>query len=185
MIFLAELKEEKAQWTFMEELKNVNEVNLRPVTPSKIPVGKYRVEIEKDINRAMLNGSIGNGGTDSNRTSRSTSPQPVSRIPMGNWRNKTTAYKALMERKEKKEMTNSSERNKRQYFKLNGQNGITSNNNNISNYNSYKNGGHMKLQNGGNHMHHPLTTSNVGHVGLMSNSSHARSGGHGSKIPSR
>lgn len=177
----------------MEELKNMNEVNIRPVTPSKIPVGKYRVEIEKDINRAMLNGTNGNsgGGSDSNRTSRSTSPTPVSRIPVGHWRNKTTAYKKLMERQEKKDLSNSSERNKRQYFKLNGQNGLTqqTNNNNISNHNSYKNGSgqHVKLQNGGNIMQHPLTTSNgmVGHVGLMSNSSHARSGGHGSKIPSR
>lgn len=190
---LAEIKEEKAQWTFMEELKNMNEVNIRPVTPSKIPVGKYRVEIEKDINRAMLNGTNGNsgGGSDSNRTSRSTSPTPVSRIPVGHWRNKTTAYKKLMERQEKKDLSNSSERNKRQYFKLNGQNGLTrqANNNNISNHTSYKNGSghHVKLQNGGNIMQHPLTTSNgmVGHVGLMSNSSHARSGGHGSKIPSR
>ena len=167
----------------------MNEVNIRPVTPSKIPVGKYRVEIEKDINRAMLNGTNGNGGgSDSNRTSRSTSPTPVSRIPLGNWRNKATAYRKLMERQEKKEMSDSSERNKRQYFKLNGQNGTPSNNNNVSNY-AYKNGGHVKLQNGGNL--HPLTTSNggigvVGHVGLMANSSHhTRSGGHGSKIPSR
>jgi hypothetical protein len=95
-----------------------------------------------------------------------------------------------MECQEKKDLSNSSERNKRQYFKLNGQNGITqqSNNNTISNHNSYKNGHHMKLQNGGNVMHLPRTTSNgvVGHVGLMSNSSHhARSGKHGSKIPSR
>ena len=118
-------------------MKNTNEVNIRPVTPSKIPVGKYRVEIEKDINRAMLNGTNGNGGTDSNRTSRSTSPTPVSRIPLGNWRNKSTAYRKLMERQEKKEMSDSSERNKRQYFKLNGQNGTPSNNNNVSNY-AYK-----------------------------------------------
>ena len=176
----------------MEELKNMNELNIRPVTPSKIPVGKYRVEMETDINRAMLNGSNGIGGSDSNRTSRSTSPTPVSRIPVGHWRNKTTAYKNLMERQEKKELSNSSERNKRQYFKFKGQNGTTCNNNNVSIYNSYKrNGGsgqhHQKLSNGGNAIHHPLSTSNgvVGHVGLMSTSSHGRVGGHGSKIPSR
>lgn len=179
---LAEIREEKAQWTFMEELKNMNELNIRPVTPSKIPVGKYRVDFEKDINRALLGGTNENGGTDSNRTSRSTSPTTVSRIPVGHWRNKTSAYKKLMERQEKKELSNSSDRNNRQYFKFNGQNGINSNNNNVSNYNYKK----KSLQNGG-HVHRPLTTSNgvVGHVGLMSNSSHARAGGHGSKIPSR
>ena len=178
----AEIREEKAQWTFMEELKNMNELNIRPVTPSKIPVGKYRVDFEKDINRALLGGTNENGGTDSNRTSRSTSPTTVSRIPVGHWRNKTSAYKKLMERQEKKELSNSSDRNNRQYFKFNGQNGINSNNNNVSNYNYKK----KSLQNGG-HAHRPLTTSNgvVGHVGLMSNSSHARAGGHGSKIPSR
>lgn len=179
---LAEIREEKAQWTFMEELKNMNELNIRPVTPSKIPVGKYRVDFEKDINRALLGGTDENGGTDSNRTSRSTSPTTVSRIPVGHWRNKTSAYKKLMERQEKKELSNSSDRNSRQYFKFNGRNGINSNNNNVSNYNYKK----KSLQNGG-HVHRPLTTSNgvVGHVGLMSNSSHARAGGHGSKIPSR
>lgn len=179
---LAEIREEKAQWTFMEELKNMNELNIRPVTPSKIPVGKYRVDFEKDINRALLGGTDENGGTDSNRTSRSTSPTTVSRIPVGHWRNKTSAYKKLMERQEKKELSNSSDRNSRQYFKFNGRNGMNSNNNNVSNYNYKK----KSLQNGG-HVHRPLTTSNgvVGHVGLMSNSSHARAGGHGSKIPSR
>jgi len=192
---LAELKEEKAQWKFMEELKNMNELNIRPVTPSKIPVGKYRVEMEADINRAMLNGTNGFGGSDSNRTSRSTSPTPVSRIPVGSWRDKTTAYKKLMEKQKEKEFSNSSDRNKRQYFKFNkfkGQNGTTCNNNNVEIYSSYKrNSGsgqhHKKLSNGGNSIHHPLTTSNgvVGHVGLMSNSSHGRVGGHGSKIPSR
>ena len=63
---LAELREEKKQREFMDELKSLNEsaANIRPITPSKIPVGRYRVEQEKDINRAM------SGGTDSNRTSR-------------------------------------------------------------------------------------------------------------------
>ena len=65
---LAELREEKKQREFMDELKSLNEsaANIRPITPSKIPVGRYRVEQEKDINRAMSGG----GGTDSNRTSR-------------------------------------------------------------------------------------------------------------------
>ena len=110
---LAELREEKRQREFMDELKNVNENNLRPITPSKIPVGKYRVEQEKDINRAMSG-----GGTDSNRTSRSTSPAP-SRIPMGNWRNKMSAYKKVMEKQESQANMDNQERNKRQYFKLN------------------------------------------------------------------
>ena len=88
---------------FMEELKTLNESNLRPITPSKIPVGKYRVEQEKDINRAMssLGGGGGGGGTDSNRTSRSTSPAP-SRLPVGAWRNKLSTYKKVMEKQENK-----------------------------------------------------------------------------------
>ena len=66
------------------------------------------------------------------------------------------------------------------------------NNNNVDIYRSYKRNSsvghhHPKISNAGNSIHHPLATSNgvVGHVGLMSNSSHGRVGGHGSKIPSR
>lgn len=94
---LAELREEKKQRDFMDELKSLNETslsNVRPITPSKIPVGRYRVEQEKDINRAMAG-----GGSDSNRTSRSTSPAP-SRLPVGNWRTKVVAYKKVMEKQE-------------------------------------------------------------------------------------
>merc|ERR1719147_378063 len=58
---LAGLEEEKKQWLFMEEVrKNEKEADLRPVTPSKIPVGAFRVEEEKAINRA-LNGGPANG----------------------------------------------------------------------------------------------------------------------------
>lgn len=72
---LAQLEEEKKHWDFMEETrKNEKEATLKPVTPSKIPVGSFRVEEEKAINRA-LNGS---GQTDSNRAA---SPPPPSRIP--------------------------------------------------------------------------------------------------------
>ena len=49
---------------------------MKPVTPSKIPVGSFRVEEEKAINRAL------NGHHDSNRqSSRASSPTPPSRIP--------------------------------------------------------------------------------------------------------
>merc|ERR1719232_2339803 len=59
---LAQLEEEKKHWDFMEETRrNEKEANLKPVTPSKIPVGSFRVEEEKAINRAL------NGQTDSNR----------------------------------------------------------------------------------------------------------------------
>ena len=72
---LAQFEEEKKHWDFMEETrKNEKEATLKPVTPSKIPVGSFRVEEEKAINRA-LNGS---GQTDSNRAA---SPPPPSRIP--------------------------------------------------------------------------------------------------------
>jgi len=80
---LAGLEEEKKQWLFMEEVrKNEKEADLRPVTPSKIPVGAFRVEEEKAINRA-LNGGPANGSMDSNRQSseRAVSPAPPSRIP--------------------------------------------------------------------------------------------------------
>lgn len=80
---LAGLEEEKKHWLFMEEVrKNEKEADLRPVTPSKIPVGAFRVEEEKAINRA-LNGGPANGSMDSNRQSseRAVSPAPPSRIP--------------------------------------------------------------------------------------------------------
>ena len=62
--------------------KNEKEADLKPVTPSKIPVGAFRVEEEKAINRA-LNGGPTNSAMDSNRQSseRSISPTPPSRIP--------------------------------------------------------------------------------------------------------
>ena len=57
--------------------KNEKQANLKPVTPSKIPVGSFRVEEEKAINRALT------GSADSNRRSseRTVSPAPPSRIP--------------------------------------------------------------------------------------------------------
>merc|ERR1712157_476087 len=70
---LAGLEEEKKHWQFLEQTRqNEKEANLKPVTPSKIPVGSFRVEEEKAINRAL------NGHHDSNRA---TSPIPPSRIP--------------------------------------------------------------------------------------------------------
>ena len=51
------------------------EADIRPVTPSKIPVGAFRVEEEKAINRA-LNTVPGQPSPE-----RSTSPAPPSRIP--------------------------------------------------------------------------------------------------------
>merc|ERR1712224_719746 len=74
---LAGLEEEKKHWQFLEQTRqNEKEANLKPVTPSKIPVGSFRVEEEKAINRAL------NGQHDSNReTSRAPSPSPPSRIP--------------------------------------------------------------------------------------------------------
>ena len=58
--------------------KGEQEVDLRPITPSKIPVGAWRAEEERAITRAL------NGSMDSNRQSggeRSVSPAPPSRIP--------------------------------------------------------------------------------------------------------
>ena len=51
------------------------EADIRPVTPSKIPVGAFRVEEEKRINRA-LNAGPGQGSPE-----RSISPAAPSRIP--------------------------------------------------------------------------------------------------------
>ena len=61
---MAVLQDEKKQWEFQEELKSINELNVRPVTPSKIPVGSWRVEEEKELNRALA--GVG-GFLDSNR----------------------------------------------------------------------------------------------------------------------
>ena len=58
------------------------EADIRPVTPSKIPVGAFRVEEEKAINRALSAGP-GQGSADSNRQAveRSSLPAAPSRIP--------------------------------------------------------------------------------------------------------
>ena len=123
---VAELREEKRKWEFEEELRNAaTETNVRPITPSKIPVGSWRVEEERDINRA-LNGD---------KHSRNASPAPAapSRIPMGSWRSKASAYKNVMEKEKLKAAAKSSgignggpsvnggngSNGKRQYFKLN------------------------------------------------------------------
>ena len=58
----------------LQTRKIEKEANLKPVTPSKIPVGSFRVEEEKAINRAL------NGQQDSNRKS-SRGSSPPSRIP--------------------------------------------------------------------------------------------------------
>merc|ERR1712051_793120 len=82
---LAGIKEEKKQWEFQEEIRNMkpettSSAVMRPVTPSRIPVGAFRVEQEKEINRAL------SGSSDSvgNSRSRATSPNPP-RIPVGGW----------------------------------------------------------------------------------------------------
>ena len=122
---LAGIKEEKKQWEFQEELRNMkakaeaNPAVMRPVTPSKIPVGNFRVEQEKEINRA-LSGSSDSVGSS---RSRATSPNP-SRIPVGGWRGKLSVYKRVMEKQEatteeaKKKSANVTAR-KSNYFKLN------------------------------------------------------------------
>ena len=103
-MFIAEVKEENAQWMFMEDLRNIDDDNLRPLTPSRIPVGNSHLTkdgVEQDIIHILINEMNGDGCTDSKRNSRSRSPTPSSRIPVGDWRNKTTAYKNMMERQEK------------------------------------------------------------------------------------
>ncbi|XP_023320900.1 kinesin light chain 3 [Eurytemora carolleeae] len=97
---LAELEEEKLHWTFMEEVRRgEQEADLRPITPSKIPVGAWRAEEEKAINRA-LNGP--NGSMDSNRQSseRAISPAPPSRIPKFSFKLGAN-YRAVQEKIEK------------------------------------------------------------------------------------
>lgn len=105
---LASIQEEKKQWLFMEEVRNKEtESSLRPVTPSKIPVGAFRVEEEKAINRALSNST--NGSMDSNRrsTDRAVSPAP-SRIPclggQATWKSKLpqlSNYRKVMDKQEK------------------------------------------------------------------------------------
>jgi len=126
---LAEIKEEKKAWQFQEELRNmkleaVAVASVRPVTPSKIPVGSWRVEEEKDINRALHSSSSSTSSTSENNRSRATSPAP-SRIPVGGWRSqaKLSVYKRVMEKQEAaseaKKKNNSAVVRKSNYFKLN------------------------------------------------------------------
>ena len=120
---LAGIKEEKKQWQFQEEIRKMSEepapAVMRPVTPSKIPVGSWRVDEEKDINRALSSG--GGGGSDNSR-SRATSPNP-SRIPVGGWRNKLSVYKRVIEKQEATteaaKKKNATVVRKSNYFKLN------------------------------------------------------------------
>jgi len=94
---LAGLEQEKIHWNFMEEVRrSQQEADLRPITPSKIPVGAWRAEEEKAINRAL------NGDAPDNKhaSERAVSPAPPSRIPkfslkLGN------QYKAVQEKIEK------------------------------------------------------------------------------------
>ena len=121
---LEELREQKRQWEFEEELKAAaSETNLRPITPSKIPVGGWRVQEEKAINRALNGGGGGGGGGESK--SRAVSPGP-SRIPMGNWRSKLSVYKKVMDRREEEE-DSSKKQSKlpRKYFNLNASSNLS------------------------------------------------------------
>jgi hypothetical protein len=117
MAELAQIKEEKKQWEFQEELRNMAETtSVRPITPSKIPVGSWRLDEEKDINRALSG-----GGVDRESRSRAASPAP-SRIPVGGWRSKLSVYKKVMEKQEATEAVTkkkSSIARKSNYFKLN------------------------------------------------------------------
>ncbi|CAB4069841.1 KLC [Lepeophtheirus salmonis] len=101
---IEELHIERREMQFNDEIRNMSESNLRPITPSKIPVGAWRVEEEKAINIT--------------KPLDLPSPAP-SRLPIGAWRTKVNAYKSVMEKKEIKEKAESHARNKRSYFKLN------------------------------------------------------------------
>ena len=117
---LGELREQKRQWEFEEELKAAaSETNLRPITPSKIPVGGWRVQEEKAINRA-LNG--GGGGGESK--SRAVSPGP-SKIPMGSWRSKLSVYKKVMDKREEEDSSKKQSKLPRKYFNLNASSNLS------------------------------------------------------------
>ena len=118
------LREEKRRWEFEEELKAAaSETNLRPITPSKIPVGGFRLQEEKAINRA-LNGGGNSGGGESK--SRAVSPGP-SRIPMGNWRSKLSVYKKVMDKREEEAEDSSKKQSRlpRKYFNLNASSNLS------------------------------------------------------------
>jgi len=90
---LAQLEEEKKHWDFMEETRrNEKEATLKPVTPSKIPVGSFRVEEEKAINRAL---------TVHNDSNRAVSPPPPSRIPKFFSKIPSSNYMRVKEKMEK------------------------------------------------------------------------------------
>ena len=116
LLELTDLQEEKRRWDFEDELRSAgSESNARPITPSKIPVGAWRVEEERDINRAL------NGEPISR--SRAASPAP-SRIPVagGGWRAKSGAYRTLMEKEMAKKTPPAAAATKasgKRYFKLN------------------------------------------------------------------
>ena len=119
------LREEKRRWEFEEELKAAaSETNLRPITPSKIPVGGFRLQEEKAINRALNGG--GNSGGSGESKSRAVSPGP-SRIPMGNWRSKLSVYKKVMDKREEEAEDSSKKQSRlpRKYFNLNASSNLS------------------------------------------------------------
>ena len=155
----------------MEEVKNINEDNIRPIGPSKIPIGRFRVESDNDPVLSMVNEVGESKGIDMNLNARSASPTPMSRIPLRDWRSKTTAYKKLMEKQECKQINYSSS----YISKPNNRQELDVKEKCLSNY-SQKSGKQSNIQNPGELMK-PLKT--------FHGFSYARTSRPGSKKPSR
>jgi hypothetical protein len=81
-------------YIYTQVRKSEQEVDLRPITPSKIPVGAWRAKEERAITRAL------NGSLDSNQQSGelSVSPAPPSRIPKFSHTKLGPKYRAVQEK---------------------------------------------------------------------------------------
>ena len=183
-MLLATLREEKAHWNFLQELRNINEATVKPITPSKIPVGKYRVETDIDISNIDSN-RLGEQ-LDLNRNSRASSPSPGSKIPVGGWRGRTTAYKKILERQESETNLKSSEINEKHSFNSDNPALTNSNRNHAlrNGFSSYGSGSNRQ----GNGITIPSITFNDGgsfRCTSESNHSHLKEIATGTKIPPR
>ena len=117
---VTELQEERRAWVFERELQRglAEAEGALKVAPSRIPVGSWRVEEERDLNKRALSGDVGPCHLLA----------PPSKIPTvaGSWRSRAgAAYQSLMEKEGKKKsmipgIASSPSGKRGQYFKLNG-----------------------------------------------------------------
>ena len=119
---------------------------------------------------------------DLNQNNRASSPTPTSKIPVGGWRGRTTAYKKIMERQETHAIFKGSEINRKYGFK--SDNPDLTNRQQNRGFSSFGNGSNRRV----NDINIPsITLNDEGSFRFQSesNHSHLKERATGTKIPSR